>query len=325
MLTETADPPLHSKWQPEIVVDDRGCAIAFASSAIALARASAAAYLADAVSFVTVFVTTSSLSPDGLFFMFSSSLCSTDSPHARGRKAGSPQPPWMSGTSRHRSPPPHRSPLGALQRPAQLSKHTDGTRACAWSACRLPSRLPRTLRSPRKGTSIYPQWHLQQCSCQRFNHGFVCPEAFDCRELSQLSMQTLRNCRELSPQFRDSVGSDGGTIAALLSGMTILAVVSCPCGAPASVQYDEYRGIESRWRVCCATRLVKRRPTCVASENEYARTREMAVNRWNSQFLRRADDDGTPKCPRCGLRLPCSNCLGRVEDYARSGLTVGGQ
>jgi hypothetical protein len=52
----------------------------------------------------------------------------------------------------------------------------------------------------------------------------------------------------------------------------------------------------------------------------------MAVKRWNAQFAALAGgDDGTPKCPRCGLRLPCSNCLGRVEDYARSRLTVGGQ
>jgi hypothetical protein len=99
------------------------------------------------------------------------------------------------------------------------------------------------------------------------------------------------------------------------------------------VNFDEDRNIESRWSVRCSKRLVvcrnpdgSPRTTCSASENEYARTREMAVKRWNAQFAALAGgDDGTPKCPRCGLRLPCSNCLGRVEDYARSRLTVGGQ
>lgn len=188
--------------------------------------------------------------------MFSSSLCSTDSPHARGSKAGSPPPPWRSGTNRHRSLPPPRSPLESPPRPALPSKRTAGTPAFAWSACRLPSHLPRTLRSPRKGTSVCPRCHLQQCPCQRFSHSFACPKIADCQELSQLSMQTLHNCRELSPEYRDSVGPDGGTIAASQSGMTIVAVMGCPCGAPASVR----------------------------------------------------------------------ECLdGRVEDYARSGLTVGGQ
>jgi hypothetical protein len=46
----------------------------------------------------------------------------------------------------------------------------------------------------------------------------------------------------------------------------------------------------------------------------YASTRTAAIIEWNAQFRAATPvDDGSPKC-RCGLRLPCNDCLPEHAD-----------
>lgn len=118
--------------------------------------------------------------------------------------------------------------------------------------------------------------------------------------------------------------------------MKIEIIKPCGCGAPAEVT-ERADGVDhNRWSVKCS-RIVsmankQRRPrsACHDSEPIYASRRDLAIGRWNGQFMTEIpdEDDGTPRC-RCGLRVAkagdsCGDCIKPVWFYARSGQSTYG-
>jgi hypothetical protein len=111
----------------------------------------------------------------------------------------------------------------------------------------------------------------------------------------------------------------------------ISTLEACPCGAHAVIAEHPESVEHNRWSVRCSRksepvrgRQGRPKTACDASVTVYSASREFAIGRWNNQFSEVEElDDGAERC-RCGLRMPCNNCIGPVEQYARSGEGSGG-
>jgi len=109
--------------------------------------------------------------------------------------------------------------------------------------------------------------------------------------------------------------------------MIPVAPKPCLCGKPAEVEHLNGNG-PKQWRVRCTGRGVGVRSGAHRTKRGYCRQTDVvwreseaaAIATWNQQFHSvTMVDDGTPKCPRCGLRLPCNSCLPAHPDgWART-------